>query len=399
MTADFYRAFEERYRGSRDLIKSRLRAYLPFVRPLAELYPGAPTADLGCGRGEWLELMTEIGFRPTGVDLDAGMLQACVEQGLSAEHGDAIAYLATLADESQAVVSAFHVVEHISFDELRIVVSEGMRVLKPGGLLILETPNPENFKVATKDFYLDPTHHRPIPPELLSFVPQYFGFERVKILRLHESDSLGRSAGKISLRDVLSGVSPDYAVVAQKNGGTEMRTATDPAFEVEYGLSFETLVAMYEQGVEEDARRTETIARQTRQLAHQTEEQIRQLESALEAILASRSWRITAPLRMVSGLVKPPMKKLIRWSAQLPLKLVRNTPLLMRFARWALARSPALRSVAGRLVSDPSAAAAIARPKVFEDLKSVQIMDALSQLPPSSQSDSVVFLKVADDRS
>jgi len=406
MTADLYRAFEERYRGSRDLIKSRLRAYLPFVRPLAELYAGAPTADLGCGRGEWLELMTEIGFQPRGVDLDSGMLQSCIDQGLSAEQGDAIAYLATLADESQAVVSAFHVVEHISFDELRTVVSEGLRVLKPGGLLLLETPNPENIRVATKDFYLDPTHQRPIPPELLSFVPQHCGFERVKILRLQESEVLRRNA-KISLRDVLGSVSPDYAVVAQKSGGTAARAAVDPAFELEYGLSFDTLVDMYQRGLEEEARQSQAYARQSQEdarqtqlLVQQTAAQVRQLESALQAVLVSRSWKITAPLRKASGLVKPPMKILIRWSVRLPLWAVRNTPLLLGLARWTLARSPALRFVAARLIDAPAAPPVTTRtPRIFEDLKSVQIMDALSQLPRSGQADSVVFLKVADDRS
>lgn len=392
MTTDLYRAFEERYRGSRDLIKSRLRAYLPFIRPLANIYPGAPTADLGCGRGEWLELMSEIGFQPTGIDLDAGMLQSCVEQGLAVEHGDAIAYLTTLADESQAVVSAFHVVEHLSFDELRTVVSEGLRVLMPGGLLLLETPNPENIRVATKDFYLDPTHQRPIPPELLSFVPQYYGFERVKVLRLQESEVLRRNT-KISLRDVLGGVSPDYAVVAQKSGGANVRAAIEPAFEVEYGLSFDAVIAMYQRGLEEDAHQTQKRADQTEALA-------RQLDSTLQAVLASRSWKITAPLRKVSGLIKPPMKKVIRWSVRLLFRAVRNTPPLLRLARWTLARSSALRFVAARLVNESSAAPVMApTPKIFEDLKSVQIMDALSELPPSSQTGSVIFLKVADDRS
>ena len=66
MSDGFYRAFEEKHRGSRELIKSRLRAYLPFVEPLAELDKGAQTIDLGCGRGEWLELMAEIGAVTAG---------------------------------------------------------------------------------------------------------------------------------------------------------------------------------------------------------------------------------------------------------------------------------------------------------------------------------------------
>src|SRR5659263_452911 len=96
MIDGFYRAFEEKHRGSRELINSRLRVYLPLVTPLAVAYPGAPIFDVGCGRGEWLELMAEIGFKPCGVDLDDGMLKDCLELGLLAEKGDAVAFLATL---------------------------------------------------------------------------------------------------------------------------------------------------------------------------------------------------------------------------------------------------------------------------------------------------------------
>ena len=88
-------------------------------------------------------------------------------------------------------------------------------MLMPGGLLILETPNPENLVVGTSHFYLDPTHQRPIPPELLSFLPEYYGFAKLKTLRLQERREL--SGGKApTLFDVLDGVSPDCAVVAQK---------------------------------------------------------------------------------------------------------------------------------------------------------------------------------------
>ena len=216
MSDGFYRAFEERYRGSRELIKGRLVAYRPFVEPLLEVYPSATALDLGCGRGEWLELLVESGFKPIGVDLDKGMLEACLERGLPVEQGDALAYLSALPDESQAVVSAFHVVEHITFDQLGTLVAETLRVLMPGGLLIMETPNPENIVVATRNFYLDPTHQRPIPPMLLAFVAEYAGFARVKTLRLQESKELVNK-GDVSLQDVFAGVSPDYAVVAQKH--------------------------------------------------------------------------------------------------------------------------------------------------------------------------------------
>ena len=174
MIDPFYRAFEDKFRGSRELIKSRLNAYISFILPFKELYENPQAIDLGCGRGEWLELLKEQGFDAQGVDLDEGMLTACIERGLKVQLADALTVLRSLPNESQTIVSAFHLVEHIPFSDLQILIQEALRVLKPAGLLIMETPNPENIVVATNNFYLDPTHTRPIPPQLLSFLPEYY---------------------------------------------------------------------------------------------------------------------------------------------------------------------------------------------------------------------------------
>ncbi|MBN3831743.1 methyltransferase domain-containing protein [Burkholderia sp. Ac-20344] len=259
----FYRAFEDQHRGSRELIKGRLAKYLPFITPLATLYPGGKTFDLGCGRGEWLELMAEAGFSPVGVDLDADMLEACRERGLPVFQGDAIEYLAALDSDSHALVSAFHVVEHVSFEQVRRIVSEALRVLKPGGLLILETPNPENIVVAGCNFYLDPSHKQPIPPELLSFVGEYAGFARVKRLRLQEAPALQDEGARIHLLDVLGGVSPDYAIVAQKSCSEEEAASFDEAFNADYGLALADLAARFEQGRAREHERSADEIRKT----------------------------------------------------------------------------------------------------------------------------------------
>lgn len=245
-TDNFYRAFEERYRGSRELIKSRLRVYVRFIEPLRLAYAGSKAIDIGCGRGEWLELVNGLGFEGRGVDLDEGMLSVSRAFGLNVECREAVAYLKTLSSTSVAIVSAFHVAEHIEFSDLQALVQEAHRVLLPGGLLILETPNPENIVVAGANFYLDPTHRRPIPPQLLSFLPEYYGFDRVKVLRLQEAPALAQSSA-LTLLNVLNGVSPDYAVVAQKSGPDEILAATLPTFNEEYGISLETLAEKYEQ--------------------------------------------------------------------------------------------------------------------------------------------------------
>lgn len=247
VTNSFYRAFEDRYRGSRELIKSRLRPYLPFIEPLQALYQPCTAVDLGCGRGEWLELMGEIGIEAVGVDLDEGMLAACRERGLNTEAADAIAYLQRVQDANVAVVSGFHFVEHISFDSLQTLAQEALRVLKPGGLLILETPNPENLVVATTNFYLDPTHQKPIPPLLLSFVAEHYGFNKVKIVRLQEPIETAQLQSP-TLLDVLNGASMDYAIVAQKpTDFIELPFSLDAAFQKEYGVDLRALAVRYDQ--------------------------------------------------------------------------------------------------------------------------------------------------------
>lgn len=267
MSEGFYRAFEERLRGSRELIISRLRVYLPFVRPLIGLHADAQAVDLGCGRGEWLELLKEAGFSAQGVDLDEGMLAACRDLGLKVQTRDAVGFLKELPPVSQVIVSGFHIAEHIPFADLQTLVQEALRVLKPGGLLILETPNPENILVGSSGFYLDPTHQRPIPPRLLSFLPEHYGFAKVKLVRLQEPTEL---ASKVpTLLDVLNGVSPDYAVVAQKGAAPEQMELFEAAFEQDYGMTLEVLAQRYE----------ERIAR------------AEQAEATLERIRSSRLWR------------------------------------------------------------------------------------------------------------
>jgi glycosyltransferase involved in cell wall biosynthesis/SAM-dependent methyltransferase len=275
-TDKFYVSFEGRHRGSRELIKSRLMVYADFVEIVKAIYGGAKTIDLGCGRGEWLEILTEQGFDAYGVDLDDGMLQSCHQFGLKAENKDALAYLKSLADQSVAIVSGFHIVEHLPFADLQKLVKEAKRVLLPGGLLIMETPNPENILVATCSFYLDPTHNHPIPPDLLLFLADFSGFSRTKILRLQESKTLIHKEFP-TLQEVIGGVSPDYAVIAQKHANAEMYELFEPAFNQEYGLTLDSLVQGFEQRslqIEANTQKAEATALKAETTAHRAEEAV-----------------------------------------------------------------------------------------------------------------------------
>jgi len=289
---DFYRAFEDKHRGSRELIKERVSVYLPFVLPLKNLYPNVKALDIGCGRGEWLELLNENGMSAKGIDLDEGMLEACKILSLDVTQGNGISYFKELSDESLTIISAFHVVEHISFEDLQSLVQESLRVLKPGGILIMETPNPENIKVATENFYLDPTHVKPIPSKLLSFLPEFYGYTRTKVLRLQESKELAGQES-VNLLQVIEGASPDYAVVAQKEASEEILKEFDEIFAKDFGLPLSSLTAKFENRL----LNIEEKATQAEEKASEAETKATQAEANYHILLQSNSWKITKPYR------------------------------------------------------------------------------------------------------
>lgn len=253
MNTGFRKAFRERFQEPRETTKDRQRVYLPYVESLKKVYQDCRAVDLGCGRGEWLELLAEIGVDGRGVDLDDEVLEDCRRLGLKIEKGDLLGLLRSLPDESQVVVSGFHIAEHLAFTDLQQLVQESLRVLCPAGILILETPNPENLTVGTAGFYLDPTHLRPIPPPLLAFLPEFYGFHETRILRLQEVSELSEKNGT-RLYDALSGASPDYAVVAQKSAEPSVLAMFGRQVELGNGLTLDALVSRYDARADDKAR-------------------------------------------------------------------------------------------------------------------------------------------------
>lgn len=236
---DFYRAFEDKFRGSKVEIKNRLKVYLPFAKALSKKYPKKIAIDLGCGRGEMVELLIENKIPAKGVDINRNMLDS--------QHtikSDLLTYLKRQRKESAIMISAIHVVEHLPFDKLQKMVCESLRVLVPGGILIMETPNPENLTVGSHFFYLDPTHLKPIPPGLLAFIPEYYGFKTIKLLRLQERSNIKRQK-EVKLLDVFQGVSPDYAVLSQKSGFTINNNPIKKLLNRDYGVTLEFLIDKY----------------------------------------------------------------------------------------------------------------------------------------------------------
>lgn len=181
----FYARLEERFRGGREAIKAKLATYLPDTEAARARTGALPVLDLGCGRGEWLELLGERGIEGRGVDLNPQQLVFAREAGVDAVEGDAFEHLAAQPDGSLSVLSAHHFIEHIPFERLVWMTREALRVLAPGGILIYETPNPRNLLVGATTFRIDPTHNEPLPGELLSTLLDTLGFHPVELRPLH----------------------------------------------------------------------------------------------------------------------------------------------------------------------------------------------------------------------
>jgi O-antigen chain-terminating methyltransferase len=180
-----YWEFENQFRGSEEEIKGRVQIYVPRMRALGVGSPDMPIVDIGCGRGEWLDVLKESGLLGYGVDANSMVVARCRDKGLAVEEQDGLEHIKALPSSSVGAVTAFHFVEHLPPAVLMCFLDEVLRVLKPGGVVLLETPNPDNVLVGSSTFYVDPTHERPIPAGLLRFLLHSRGFGSIEVLPLH----------------------------------------------------------------------------------------------------------------------------------------------------------------------------------------------------------------------
>jgi len=231
----FYKELENRFRGNRELILARLEVYRDIIKDLAtdkELR----CVDVGCGRGEWLEFLKQYTGDCVGLDLDQGMVDCCIQLGLRSIRVDGVEYLKTQQSSSLDIISAFHVVEHIDIDHLELLLTEAYRVLNESGVLIIETPNPENIYAMNLYFHLDPTHKKPIPHQLLSFLLERAGFKSQKLFRLNQFRISTRDY-KVDGCDLISSVGPDYSIVSKKTIKTLDVESESPVLQEVVGLS------------------------------------------------------------------------------------------------------------------------------------------------------------------
>ena len=222
--------FEDRHRGTRDEIRERQRVYL-------DLFAGAsPVLDVGCGRGEFLDLCREAGIGARGVDMDAGMVARCRDAGHAVEQADALAALEATPDGSLGGIFCAQVIEHLVPETLIALVRLAYAKLRPGGLLLCETPNPASLTVFSGAFYVDLTHVKPIHPEAARFLLEAAGFHAVELryvnpvpadgklvpleplwyMRRYEEAFLGQINANLERLNQLLWGAQDYAVIGRR---------------------------------------------------------------------------------------------------------------------------------------------------------------------------------------
>lgn len=179
---DFYAGFEAELRGDQETVRAMLAPHLSLVADVE-----GTVLDLGAGRGEWLGLLGESGIPCYGVELSAVAVREARSAGLDVVNQEALSHLEEVEPGTLGAVTAFHLLEHLDFEAQMLLLRLTLRALRPGGRVVFETPNCENISVGATSFWLDPTHVRPLHPNLLEYMLSYTGFADIGITGLHPS--------------------------------------------------------------------------------------------------------------------------------------------------------------------------------------------------------------------
>jgi 2-polyprenyl-3-methyl-5-hydroxy-6-metoxy-1,4-benzoquinol methylase len=170
-----YAAFENRHRGNEEEVRKQQIQYISYFRGRGKIL------DLGCGRGEFLELCKESGVEAEGIDMNEQMVEICRDKGLDCQRGDILETLAEKPDKTLGGLFSSQVIEHLTPSQLKRLIELAYAKLAPGGVIVLETINPASVFALVQIFFLDLSHQKPIHPQTLKFLLESFGFEKVKI--------------------------------------------------------------------------------------------------------------------------------------------------------------------------------------------------------------------------
>ncbi len=184
--ATTYVAFEDRFRGSEDEIRARQRDYTPYFAGQSDVL------DIGCGRGEFLDLLRQQRISARGLDLNPEMVEVCKARGLDVTNADARSYLRGLPDASLGGLIALQVIEHLEPSYLVDTLALAYDKLRPGARIVLETINPACWVAFFESFLRDLTHEKPVHPETLQYLLQASGFSNVEIVYRAPIDEGGK---------------------------------------------------------------------------------------------------------------------------------------------------------------------------------------------------------------
>ena len=211
-----YAKFADRFRGTAEYVAAGQKFYVPYFQGRRHVL------DLGCGRGEFLELMKQNGIGARGVDSDPEAVALCRSKQLEVEQVDLFSYLADLPNSSLDGVFSAQVAEHLPPARLPELVALAAAKLEPGGVLAVETPNPECLAIFAASFYLDPTHVRPVPAALLHFYLEESGFGAIEVHQLAPAAEVFPEIAALAKADGLAAFQQkffgglDYAIIGRK---------------------------------------------------------------------------------------------------------------------------------------------------------------------------------------
>jgi O-antigen chain-terminating methyltransferase len=204
-----YVGFEDRFRGSEAVITGRLQDYVPLFTSCSNVL------DVGCGRGEFLELFRTRGIAARGIDTNAAMVARCRDRGLDVEHADALSYLERQPDGSLGGLTAIQVVEHFQPADLLRFLRLAYDKLRPGAPIVLETINAACWAAFFDAYIRDLTHARPLHPSTLEYYVRACGFSNVDVQFREAVDVHDR------LQHVASGDPALAAIVATVNANAD----------------------------------------------------------------------------------------------------------------------------------------------------------------------------------
>jgi SAM-dependent methyltransferase len=234
-----YVRFEEAFRGTSDELRT---AQAKYAERFTNNGASGPVVDIGCGRGEMLELLTEAGVVAVGVETDPGMLAVCRAKGLDVAGADGLAWLSEQPDDSLGGIFMAQVIEHLPIHDLVRLVELAAQKLRPGGLLIAETIDPRSLYATANFFWADLSHVRPVHPATLAFLVEQVGFSSCEVVRLSRHDladameSAPQPAGgdhdlsdgtPPDVRAQLEAATNDASDVIGMEGGVDDETAKD----------------------------------------------------------------------------------------------------------------------------------------------------------------------------